>query len=175
MPKENQRFKGQVVLITGAAQGIGKAIAEAFSGEGATVIIADIQQSGEKLARDIRDHGRQALFVKTDLRKESDIVAVIEATMNNFDRLDIVVNNARPKLKLLPFSESFDEWDMVMDILLKAPALMVKHAVPHMLKSDGGSIVNIASVDAFFIALHQSAAYHVYTQQSKWKLLMEVW
>lgn len=161
MPEENNRLKGQVAIITGAAQGIGKTIAEVFAREGATVVIADIQPAGEMVAKAIRDAGRQALFVKTDLRQESDIKAMIEAAATSFKRLDIVINNARPKLQRLPFAESLEEWDLAMDVLLKAPVLTTKHAVPHMLKSGGGSIVSIASVNAFFIASHQSVAYHV--------------
>ncbi len=161
MPEKSNRLNGQVAIITGAAQGIGKAIAEVFAREGANIVIADIQQAGEKVAKGIRDAGRQALFVKTDLRKESDIIAMIETTVDSFKRLDIVVNNARPKLQRLPFAESLKEWDLAMDVLLKAPVLITKHAVPHMVESGGGSIVNIASVNAFFIASHQSVAYHV--------------
>lgn len=158
---ENNRLKGKVAIITGAAQGIGKAIAEVLAREGAAVVIADIQPAGEKVAKNIRDAGREALFVKTDLRQESDIMAMIEAAVKSFKRLDIVVNNARPKLQRLPFAESLQEWDLAMDVLLKAPVLTAKYAVPHMVKSGGGSIINIASVDAFFIALHQPVAYHV--------------
>ena len=161
MPEENHQLKGRVAIITGAAQGIGKTIADVFAREGAAVVVADIQQAGEKVAQDIRDTGRQALFVKTDLRQESDIIAMIEATVNSFKRLDIVINNARPKLQRLPFAESLKEWDLAMDVSLKAPVLTTKYAVPHMLKSGGGSIVYVATVDAFFIALHQSVAYHV--------------
>ncbi len=161
MINDNHRLKDKVAIVTGAAQGIGRAIAEAFAREGATVVVADIEQAGEKVAQNIRDTGHQALFVKTNVRHESDIMAMTEATVNSFKRLDIVVNNARPKLQRLPFAESLKEWDLAMDVLLKAPVLITKHAVPHMLESGGGSIVNIASVDAFFIASHQSVAYHV--------------
>jgi NAD(P)-dependent dehydrogenase (short-subunit alcohol dehydrogenase family) len=160
MPEETNLPKGRVAIITGAAQGIGKAMAQVFAREGVAVAIADIQQAGDKVASDLRDAGGRALFVRTDLRQESDITAMIEATVNRFGRLDIVINNARPKLQRLRFAESLVEWDFAMDVLLKAPALVAKHAVPQMLKCGGGSIVNIASSNAFFIS-DQPAAYHV--------------
>jgi len=161
MAKAN-RLEGKVALITGAAQGIGRVIAEVFAGEGALVVIADIQESaGEAVAKTIRDSGGHALFVKTDLRREKDIQSMTSFAVENFGHLDIVINNARPRLRQLPFAESLEEWDLAMDVFLKAPVLTVKHALPAMLKSGGGSIINIASVNAFFIASHQPIAYHV--------------
>ena len=162
MATQPARLAGKVALITGAAQGIGLTIAKEFAEEGASVVMADMQEAaGETAAQGIRDVGARARFVKADLRQESDIKAMVEFAADTFGRLDIVINNARPKLRRLSFAESLEEWDMAMDVLLKAPALTVGHAVPQMLKSGGGSVINIASINAFLIASHQSAAYHV--------------
>lgn len=162
MATKSNHLAGKVALVTGAAQGIGRVIAEVFAKEGASVVIADIQgDAGEAVAKAIRDNGGRALFVKTDLRQEKDIKAMIDSTVNSFKRLDIVINNARPKLRQLPFAESLGDWDLAMDVFLKAPVLIAKYAVPQMLKSGGGNIINIASVNAFFIASHQPIAYHV--------------
>lgn len=161
MAAESGRLAGKVALITGAAQGIGRVIARVFASEGASVVVSDIQETaGEATAQAIRDIGLRALFVKTDLCQEKDIKAMIDFAVENCGYLDIVINNARPKLHRLPFPESLDDWDLAMDVLLRAPALTAKHALPQLLKSGGGSVVNIASVNAFFIS-HQPVAYHV--------------
>jgi len=161
MKKKNNLFAGKVALVTGAAQGIGKAIAKALAREGASVVIADIQESaGEATARGICNAGLSARFVKTDLRRESDIEKVVSFASDSFGRLDILINNARPKLRQLPFAESMEEWDLAMEVFLKAPALTAKYALPLLAKSKSGCIVNIASVNAFFVASHQPASYH---------------
>jgi len=162
MSKQYNCLAGKVAIITGAAQGIGRVIARVFAEESASVVIADIQEGpGQAAAQDIRDAGQHALFIKTDLRREKDIEAMIDSTTDNFGRLDIVINNARPQLPQVPFAESLEYWDLAMDVILKAPALIAKHALPRLLKSGGGSIVNIASVNAFFVTSYQSVAYHV--------------
>ncbi len=161
MNTESNVLAGKAALITGAAYGIGRIIARVFAEAGASVVVADIRKAeGEVVAKAIRDAGLRALSVKADLRRESDIKAMIGFTVDNCNHLDIVINNARPKLSNLPFAESLKEWDLAMDVMLKAPALIAKHALPQLLKSGGGSIVNIVSTNAFFIS-HQPAAYHV--------------
>jgi len=162
MTEKFNRLDGKVALITGAAQGIGKAMAKAFTDEGASIVIADIQEgAGEAAAQEIRNAGKSARSIKADLLQEKDIENMVAFAADSFGRLDIVINNARPKLRQLPYAESLEEWDLAMDVFLKAPALTAKHALPLLVKSGSGSIVNIASVNAYFIASHQPAAYHV--------------
>jgi NAD(P)-dependent dehydrogenase (short-subunit alcohol dehydrogenase family) len=162
MKKNQDLFNGKVVLVTGAAQGIGKAIAKAFARESASVVVADIQESaGEAAACEIRNAGMNARFVKADLRRETDIEKMVSFTSDSFGHLDVLINNARPKLRQLPFAESMEEWDLAMDVFLKAPALVTKHALPLLVKSGSGSIINISSINAFYIASHQPVAYHV--------------
>ena len=149
-----------MALITGAARGIGRVMARSFAEEGTAVVIADLEEAaGEAVTGEIRREGGQALFIKTDLRQEMDIRAMVEATVKAFTRLDVLINNARPRLQRLPFAESLEEWDLAMAVLLKAPVLAAKYAFPHLAAS-GGSIINIGSTNAFFIS-HQPAAYHV--------------
>jgi len=153
---------GKVALITGAAHGIGRIMAKMFAEKRVSVIVADIQEEqGEAVAAAVRDQGLQALFVKADLCQESDIKAMVDFAVESFGRLDIVIHSARPRLRRLPYAESLEEWDLAMDVFLKAPALMAKYALPHLRKSGGGNIINISSVNAAFIASHQPAAYHV--------------
>jgi len=161
MARQPDRLAGKVALITGAAQGIGRVLANVFAEAGASIIVSDVQETaGKAAAQAICDAEQRALFLRVDLRKEKDIKAMVELAVEAFGHLDIVINNARPRLRQMPFVESLEEWDMAMDVILKAPALIVKHALPHFLRSGGGSIVNIASLNALLIS-HQSVAYHV--------------
>jgi glucose 1-dehydrogenase len=163
MQSKSKSLGGKVAIVTGAGQGIGKAIAMAFADAGASVVIADIQEkTGEATAQAIIKKGKKASFIKTDLRRESDIEKMVAFAAEKYGRLDIVINNARPKLSpQLPYSESLEEWDLAINVFLKAPALTAKYALPLLIKAGGGSIINIASVNAFYIAPYQPAAYHV--------------
>ena len=153
---------GKVALITGAAHGIGRIMAKVFAEKGASVVVSDIQEEpGEEVAAAIRYQGLQALFVKADLCQENEIKAMMDFAVESFGRLDIVIHSARPRLRRLPYAESLEEWDLAMNVFLKALALMAKYALPHLRRSDGGNIISISSVNAVFIASHQPAAYHV--------------
>lgn len=154
-------LRNKVALVTGSAHGIGKGIVEVLARNGAEVVITDIQKtSGESVARIIRETGMKAEFIYADLCKENDIKKLIDLTIKRLGRLDIVVNNARPKLGLFTFDDSFKEWDLGMNVLLKAPALIIKYALPHLVKSKNANIINIASTNAFFVSF-QPLVYHV--------------
>ncbi len=154
-------LRNQVALVTGASHGIGRVIANVLARNGAEVIITDIQKiSGENVARIIRKTGMKAEFVYADLRKENDIKKLIDLTIEKFGGLDIIVNNARPKFSFFTFDDSFKEFDLGMDILLKAPALIIKYALPHLVKSKNANIINISSTNALFVS-HQPLVYHV--------------
>lgn len=146
-----KRLEGKAAIITGASHGIGKTMAKIFSDEGASIVISDLQ--------DYSDKDKNMFFYKTDLRREQDIKSMIDYSIEKMGKLDIVVNNARPKLQWLPFAESMKEWDLGMDVLLKAPALISKYAYPH-LKKTKGCIINISSTNSYTIS-PQPAAYHV--------------
>jgi len=154
-------LQNKVALITGAGRGIGRGIAEVFAQAGASVVISDIQKDiGESVAKNICNKGMNASYIQCDLRKEDDIKKMMRLCVRKYGGLDIIINNARPKLQNLSFADSLGEWDLAMDVLLKAPALIAKHALPELKKSKQGNIINISSTNAFFIS-HQPAAYHV--------------
>ena len=140
------RLKGKTALVTGAASGIGRACAERLAAEGASVVLSDVQEvKGEAVAEAIRATGTQAIFVKHDVTKEVEWVTTIEAAQSRFKALHILVNNAgigRPS----PITEtSMENWRLQFSINLDGMFLGMKHAIPLIAQSGGGSIVNISS------------------------------
>jgi len=143
-------LKGKVVIITGAAQGIGAAFAVGFAGEGARVVIADILDGGE-VAEAIGKSGGEAIFVRTDVTKQNECDALAKAASNRFGSIDILVNNAAifGDLATGPFMEiSDEEWRRVMDVNAGGPFRCTKAVFPYM-KDKGGKIVNLASATIF--------------------------
>ena len=151
-----RRFDSKVAVITGGALGIGGATARRLADEGASVLIADINESAamENVAR-IRDAGGVATASMVDVARSDDIERMINEAVSEFGRLDIVVNNAfsviAAESRVHGDAVSVDEsdWDYGLDVLVKALYLSAKHAVPHLRASGGGSIINIASVHSF--------------------------
>ncbi len=162
MPKKDHSlFQHKVVIVTGSGQGLGRVIAESFAEAGASVVISDIQQeAGQAVAKNIRGSGKNAVFISCDLRKENDIRKLIRLCIKKYGRLDVVVNNARPRLTIGSFEDNFKEWDLGISVLLKAPALVLKYAMPHLIRSSNGNVINIASTNAFSVS-HQPLVYHV--------------
>lgn len=155
-------LNGKVALITGGAHGIGRVTSQVFAEAGARVLVVDVQErAGREAVEEILEQRAEALFVKADLRHEQEIANAVDVAVASFGRLDIVIHSARPRLRRLPYGESLDEWDLAMDVFLKAPALMAKFAFPALCASGGGAILNITSVNAVFVASHQPASYHV--------------
>ena len=138
--------QAQVVIVTGASQGIGRGIAEAYIANGAQVVLADVN---EKLGKEISEQLVGSLFIKTDVRKESDIKKLMKETVKQFGRIDIIINNAgKSEFKDL-FDLSLDEWDDVINTNLRSVFLCSREAAVYMRKQEsGGSIVNIASTRA---------------------------
>jgi len=142
----NNRLSGRVVVITGAAQGIGFGCASLIAAEGAAVALGDVQQQkGEEAAGKIRAAGGQAQFVRTDVKKESDCAALIEAACKTFGRVDGLVNNAGWFPRATLEQTTTELWDEVMQVNLRGAFYCCKYAVPVM-RPNGGSIVNIGSI-----------------------------
>ncbi len=156
------RLNGKVALVTGAASGIGRASAVAFAREGARVVVADVNVSGgEETVSEIERAAGQALFVRADVTKTADVVAMIECAIQSYGQLDCAFNNAGIEGAVgTPISEyDEDNWDQVIDINLKGVWLCMKYELAQMLKQGCGTIVNTASV-AGLVGGSFGAAYH---------------
>jgi NAD(P)-dependent dehydrogenase (short-subunit alcohol dehydrogenase family) len=141
------RLAGRVVVVTGAAQGIGAAFARAIAAEGGAVAIWDID-SGAALAAEIEAARGRALDVPTDVSSEAAVEAAARRTLEVFERIDGLVNNAAlfTQVQRKPFDEiSVEEWDRVSAVNIRGPWLCCKHTVPAMKAQGSGSIVNISS------------------------------
>lgn len=143
------RLQGKVAIVTGAAHGMGESEAVLFAREGASVMVADVDPDGQKVAANITGAGGKAQFVKLDVSSEADWEAAIRATVAAYGRLDILVNNAGISGTHDPDTHSTAAWDRLMSVNAKGVFLGMKHAVPVMRQGGGGSIVNISSISGF--------------------------
>ncbi|RFU29322.1 hypothetical protein B7463_g7000, partial [Scytalidium lignicola] len=145
-------LQGKVAIITGGAMGMGKATAITFSKAGALVVVADVNEPlGKKTVEEIQASGGRAHFVKTEVSQSDSVKKLVDETVATFGKLDVAVNNAALTPDKTPTSD-FDEeyFDRVIAVNLKGPALCVKWELQQMIKQGhGGSIINIASINAF--------------------------
>jgi NAD(P)-dependent dehydrogenase (short-subunit alcohol dehydrogenase family) len=141
-------FAGKVALITGGNAGIGRATAIEFAKHGAKVVVSGRREKeGHDVIAEIKALGGEAIFVKTDVSKASDVKAMMEQTLETFGRLDYAFNNAGIEQALTPLPEQTEEtYDQIMNINVKGVWLSLKHEVPAMLKAGGGAIVNNSSI-----------------------------
>ena len=136
---------GKVALITGAAAGIGRAAAILFAREGAAVVIADINQSGQEVAEEIIRSGGRAIFEQVDVTRTADCQRVVERTLRELGTIDVLFNNAGIIRRASVVELNEEDWDRVMAVNLKSIFLMSRQVIPIMAKAGGGSIVNTAS------------------------------
>ena len=142
------QFVGKVALITGGNAGIGRAAAIEFAKQGAKVVVSGRREKeGHDVITEIKALGGEAIFVKTDVSKESDVKVMIEQTLATFARLDFAFNNAGVEQMVTPLPEQTEKaYDQIMDINVKGVWLSLKHEIPAMLKTGGGAIVNNSSI-----------------------------
>lgn len=153
-------LSGKAAIVTGAAQGIGRATAKLFASLGASVLVADIQDElGETVVRDIAAKGGKAVYRHTDLASTAEVRAMIDRGVQEFGRLDILVNNAHFEVHGSCTDITEDDWDASFAVLLRALFSGCKYAIPHMRKQGGGNIINFASV----LGLNPTPNYVTYT------------
>ena len=153
------KLKGKTALVTGAGQGIGRAIALALAREGAHVAVLDVvKENADAVRREIEALGVKGLALVADLRTRADVERAIAALVAQWGQLDIVVNNAGWD-RMQPFLESDEEtWDRIIGINFKGTLYVLKAALPHMVQRGGGRVINIAS-DAGRVGSSNEAVY----------------
>ena len=155
----------KVILVTGGAQGLGKAICTTLSEED-EVIIGDIQkEKAEKLASEIQQQGGHASAIQLDVSREDSVQRGLKQVVDHYGRLDVVINNAGVDVTKSITELSVEEWDRVITVNLRAPFLVAKFSMPIMASQQDGHIINIVST-ACLRAWPNAAAYHA----SKWGL-----
>ena len=141
-------MKDKVVIVTGAASGIGEAAANLFAKEGAKVVVSDIQEeNGQQVVEQIKAKDGKAAFFKADVSKAEDNQALVDFAEKTFGRLDIAVNNAGIGGEANKIAEmSLEGWHQVIDVNLHSIFFGMKYQIASMLKNGGGSIVNVSSI-----------------------------
>lgn len=149
------RVEGKVAIVTGAASGIGCAVARLLAREGAAVLVADINGAGAAVvAAELNDSGHEALDFAIDVSDEPSVKSMVEAAVDRFGRLDILHNNAGITAADHLAQDhavtelSLEIWNRTIAVNLTGPMLGCKYAIPHMLASGGGSIINTSSINA---------------------------
>jgi 3-oxoacyl-[acyl-carrier protein] reductase len=141
------KLKGKVALVTGAAQGIGKAIALLLARNGADMVVSDINlEKAEETAKEIRAIGPKAMAIKVDVANLSDVERMVTGILEKLAKIDILVNNAGITRDKLILRMTEQDWDAVLGVNLKGTFNCTKAVVRHMAKQRSGKIVNIASV-----------------------------
>lgn len=142
------RLAGKVAVVTGAAVGLGRAAAIRMAEEGASVAILDVKDAeAEALAAELAERGLAAAAWRCDVSREAEVQRVLQEVVDRFGRLDVLVNNAGVAGVSKPTHEVTEaEWDWVQAINVKGVFFCTKHAVPHLRRAGGGSIINLSSI-----------------------------
>ena len=140
-------LKEKVALVTGAAQGIGRAIVLLLAQKGADIIVSDINlEKAEETTKEIEAIGRRTMAIRADVANTNDVERMVEAILERFGQIDILVNNAGIAKDKLILRMTEEDWDAVLNVNLKGTFNCTKAVVRHMSKQRRGKIVNIASV-----------------------------
>jgi NAD(P)-dependent dehydrogenase (short-subunit alcohol dehydrogenase family) len=155
-----QRLTDKVAIVTGAAHGIGRAIAEAFAAEGAAVLVADVDEAaGEDVAAGIRKLGQAASFVRVDVSDDSHVAQAIQMATAKNGRIDVLCNNAAYIAAWHDVERATaEEWDRSYAVTLMGAATFTRLALPHMTAHRAGSIINVASIQGL-VGARSSPAY----------------
>lgn len=144
------RLEGKSAIVTGAGNGIGRAIAGLFAEEGARILVAEIEEdAGRAAAEEINQAGGEAVFQRTDISDESSAESAVKAAVDAFGTVNILVNNAAAFVFGKIEDVTRDDWDRVFGVNVRGPANCVRAVLPVLRGNGGGAIVNLASVSGF--------------------------
>ncbi len=151
-----KKLDGQIVIITGGAQGIGEGICRVFCNEGATVFLWDVLEDGQKTANNISSNGGNIFFQKVDVTSQYFVDSAVENIIKNHGKIDVLINNAgiirdRSILKM-----TREEWDMVQSVNVDSLFITTKAVLPHMKAANYGRIISASSINAFQGAFGQT-------------------
>ncbi len=147
------RLDGRVAIVTGGAQGIGRGIAQRYAEEGARVVVADVKrEQGQATTEELTTTGAQAAFIHTDVTVPGQIKEMIDFAVTRYGRLDVLVNNAYWNKGGTAVELELEDWNRALAAMVTASYLGAKHAVPHMERAGGGSIISISSVHGILAA-----------------------
>lgn len=144
------RLEDKIAIVTGGARGIGEAIVRDFVKEGAKVVIADVLDvEGNTLAAELREKGYEAYFFKTDVSSAENVKGLVEFTIDKYQSLDILCNNAAINIPGSVMELTEDIWDRTMAVNVKSQFLLSKESIPYIRLAGGGSIINMASANSY--------------------------
>jgi NAD(P)-dependent dehydrogenase (short-subunit alcohol dehydrogenase family) len=145
------RLKDKVAIVTGGANGIGRATVELFAGAGARVAVADRDtRAGEECVAQVEAGGAQALLVPTDVSSDTDVATLVNQTLHRWGGLDILVNCAGVDITGSVVDTEPERWQRVLDVNLASAYRTCRFALPHLIARGGGSVVNIASLQGMY-------------------------
>lgn len=143
------KLDGKVAIVTGSGRGIGAAIALLFAREGCDVVVTDVDfDNCEKVKGEVEKLGRKALAIKCDVGVRGEVEALVKQTMDEFGKIDVLVNNAGISLDAYLTKLTDEMWNEVMRVDLYGPFVIMQECIKHMMAAKTGSIVNISSVAA---------------------------
>lgn len=145
------KLENHIAIITGGGRGIGRATALAFANEGADIVLAARTETEiDSVAKEIKDIGRNALAIKTDVQNKSDVASMVDQALTAFGKVDILVNNAGVAIHNPIPNIREEDWDLTMTVNLKGVFLCTQAVFRHMCEQEYGHIVNISSVSGKF-------------------------
>jgi NAD(P)-dependent dehydrogenase (short-subunit alcohol dehydrogenase family) len=155
-------MNGKIVLVTGAAQGLGAAISRRLAEEGATVFVADLNaEAGNNTVKAIQEMGSAAYFINLDVTKEASWAEAFKAVSARCGRLDVLVNNAGINIREPIEAMTEEHLDAMLAVNVKGPFLGIKHAIPLLRAAGGGSIINMSSICGLVGHRYTTEAYTV--------------